>query len=211
MIKISLTLFQRHTVRQFIYHLSSLSKINTRAERLFIPLVALPLNNFAHLLPTVIIYFTVLLVTSCWSAASWACALPILSLANGSRTTATWTTSNCSVGCSPNTQLTGTQVCNILKAYIFCLLQPLGWREVLPLCYEQKNKNLPWKKQKIIKTTDIQNVQKSQNQTWNIRFLHIKIKVICGDCIKLLTSSSLFWTYWEFSSRLAASQMYEVT
>ena len=44
------------------------------------------------------------------------------------------------------------------------------------------------------KNPDTQNVQKSQNQTWNVsqRYLHIKSKVICIICIKFSTTSSLF-------------------
>jgi len=53
--------------------------------------------------------------------------------------------------------------------------------------------------------------KKSQNQTWKARYryLHMKIKVICIVCIIFSTSSSLLTS--QFTSRLAARQMYEVT
>jgi len=38
-----------------------------------------------------------------------------------------------------------------------------------------------------------------------------KIKVLCIIWIKFLTSSWLFWTYWQFTSRLAANQVHAVT
>jgi len=55
--------------------------------------------------------------------------------------------------------------------------------------------------------------KKSQNQTWNVpyRYLHIKSKVLCIICIKFLTRSRLFWTYWQFTSNLAANQVHAAT
>ena len=84
-------------------------------------------------------------------------------------------------------------------------------KPVLSLCYEEKPQNLPWKNPENMKKKTYKMFKKSQNQTWKVRYwyLHIKIKIIRIICIIFLTSSSLLTS--QFTSRLAANQMYEVT
>jgi len=101
-----------------------------------------------------------------------------------------------------------------LRSTVTCGKTPTAatWT-VLPLCYEEKSQNLPWKKkpENNNKPQTYKMFKRSQNQTLKARYrcLHIKIEVICIICIMFLTSSSLLTP--QFTSRLAANQMYEVT
>jgi len=59
----------------------------------------------------------------------------------------------------------------------------------------KKTQHLPWKKTENSKNPrHTKCFWKSQNQTWNVRYwcMHIKLKVICIICIIFLTSSGLF-------------------